>query len=392
MSSSPVTEAEQSHEAHYSTATRRTGPGFSQVRRRGELVSPEIHLFVIWEHGRHVADRIVADVRAHFDVLAGFEVVWSVTPTARHFSRLYGQSLPPGSDKADHCGLGPFLLLVVEDRSPRYGVRRKWGKKVRTNTAMFDAKARYRQWTQGSRVHNSTDQQEADRDLFVLLGRRREEFARHSPGSWDGRFQRVVRDPIGTDGWRSLDELLTAVDLTLPYVLLPDPDPSSTRVRLLVEASFDAWGVEWMLAAPQDVPLVERGPEYPIVLEGREAVLELHYVGDGDMPRLWQEELLRERVRDADGRWVLSPAQAYHALLHAALGRADRVGDGTAERLDDAARTAGAPEIDHRDREAVRSVLTEHLRSYLEGRPEASATPTGRQRLRAVLTARRGGR
>jgi hypothetical protein len=256
---------------------------------------------------------------------------------------------------------------------------------------MFDAKARYRGWTGGHRVHNSTDQQEADRDLFVLLGRRREEFEGLSPNSWDGAFRRVVRDPTGTDGWRSLEELLTAVDLTLPYVLLPDPDRSFTRVRLLVEASFEAWGVEWLLAAPQDVPLAERGPEYPFVLEGRDALLELHYIGDGDMPSAWQEQLLLDRVRRADGTWVLPPTQEYYALLHAALSRPELAGEQTAQRLADAARAIGVPEIDHRDEEAARAVLAAHVTPYLQ-EPEATpVAPTGRHRLRALLTARRGG-
>jgi len=163
-----------------------TGSTGEQTQR-----SVEIHLFVVWEHGRAVTARIVDDIRRHFTVLAAFEVEWSSGPHARHFSRLYGQSLPPDSDKVGHCGLGPYLLLVVEDEVPRYGTRRKWGRKLTVNTNRFDAKARYREWTHGHRVHNSTDEEETDRDLFVPLGLRRESFrdARRMP--WDGSFRRA---------------------------------------------------------------------------------------------------------------------------------------------------------------------------------------------------------
>lgn len=324
---------------------------------------PEIHLFAVWEHGRPAAARIVDDIRLHFDVLAAFEVFWSVTPTARHFSRLYGQSLPPGSHKAEHCGLGPFLLLVVEDPSPQYGVRRKWGKRIVVNTNLFDAKERYRAWTGGHRVHNSTDEQESDRDLFVLLGRRREDFRSLPRGPWEGSFERVVRDPAGTDGWRSADELLTAVDLTLPYVVLPDANPSPSRVRLLVEASFDAWGVEWLLAAPEEVPLAQRGPDYPVRIAGRDCVLELHHVGDGEMPRHWQEVLLRDRVRGEGGAWVLPPAHEVATLLYALL-RTGRPSADAERRLAALTADAGTPAVDWLDPAARARRLEAWARSH----------------------------
>jgi hypothetical protein len=110
------------------------------------------------------------------------------------------------------------------------------------------------------------------------------------------------------------------------------------------------------------------------------------------MPRAWQEQLLLERVRRADDTWVLLPTQEYYALLHATLSRPDRAGEQTAQRLADAARAIGAPEVDHRNQDAARSVLSEHVRPYLERPSPTPAAPTGRRRLRAVLTARLRGR
>lgn len=322
---------------------------------------PETHLFVVWEHGRHVADRIVADIERHFTVLAGFEVTWSQGAEPRHFSRLYGQSLPADSDKVRRCGLGPFLLLVVRDRTPRYAARRKWGKRVVVNTRLFDAKERYRGWTGGHQVHNSTDQAEADRDLLVLLGRRRQEFEELS-APWDGRFLPVVRDPAGSDGWDDLDQLLTAVDLTLPSLVLPEREPGEDRLRLLVEVAFDHWGVEWLVAAPNDVPLAQRGAEFPILVAGRPTLLELHRIGDGHMPTGWQRALLDHRVRDADGRWVPHPDHAYGVLLHTVAGDGGTPTVDQQARLLDVASRTGAEPVDATDPAVVRAALSEHAR------------------------------
>lgn len=346
---------------------------------------PEIHLLVVWEHGRHVADRIVADVQRRFTVLAGYEITWSQREEPRHFSRLYGQSLPVESDKVQRCGLGPFLLLVIRDHSPHYGARRKWGKRVIVNTRLFDAKERYREWTGSHRVHNSTDQAEADRDLFVLLGRRRQEFE-NVIAPWDGRFIPVQRDPAGTDGWDDRDQLLTAADLTLPSLVLPARDPGEDRLRLLVEVSFDHWGVEWLIAAPEDVPLIERGSEFPIVVAGRPTTLELHRIGDGHMPPHWQQALLDSRVRDADGAWVPHPDHAYWVLLHTLAGAGGPPTAADHARLLDLATRTGVQPVHADDPVAVQAALSEHVRRH-EAQP--IQLPTQRRSLARVLGRRR---
>lgn len=326
-----------------------------RLRRRpgGSPPDPELHLFVIWEHARPVADRILADIARRFGVLAGYEVEWSVQSDVRHFSRLYCQSLPPGCDKVAECGLGAFLLLVVRDPAPRYGRRRKWGQTTVTNTAMFDAKVRYRNWAGGARIHSSSDVSEADRDLFLLLGRRSADFAALPADNWDGRFERVVRDPLGTDGWRSLGDLLTATELTLPYVTLPQLEPQPNRICMLVKLATNDWGVEWTLAAPSEVPLDDRGPDYDVVLEGRPAVLELHHIGDESMPSEWQERLLADRIREGAG-YVLPARHRLTALLHEAGPDPPPT---ALARLRKAAREAEAPETDLGDAQARSALL-----------------------------------
>ena len=75
---------------------------------------------------------------------------------ARNLSRMYGDDLPPNSAKELHCGNGPFLVAVVEDLRPRYRLRRtNRGLRI-LNSAVFDARRRYRRWTDGGyKVHAS---------------------------------------------------------------------------------------------------------------------------------------------------------------------------------------------------------------------------------------------
>lgn len=352
----------------------------------------EIHLFLIWERGRHAAARIVDDIREHFVVLDAFEVTWSRAHFARSLTRFYGQSLPPGSDKEQRCGTGAFLLIVVEDPAPVAGTRTVWGSRRTVNTRMFDAKERYRAWAgSGHRVHSTVAAAETDHDLFLLLGERAAAYARASRRPWDGSFRPLARDPTGTGGWTSLAEMLTAVELTIAYVLLPAG--VLRRVRLLVEGSWDHWGVEWLVAAPDEEPARGRRAEYAISVAGERLQLELRHVGDGYVDAAWQRAMLRDRVRAPAGHFVLAPSDELHLRLYE--WSAHGLALPSSSRLAELASAAGVPPSGVRDEPARQALLELFLREHgyafhpREEEPTSVPSRAGRLGTAAAGVARR---
>src|SRR5205823_2854057 len=135
---------------------------------------PDVHVVIVWSNALHAADRILADLR-RFELLASYRVEWRPERFDENVRRFYGYDLPERVDKAAGSGSAPFLLLVVRDPAPEYGVReRSWGLGP-VNVATYDGKQRWREWAGGDfRVHATVDRGEAARDVFLLLGRRLE--------------------------------------------------------------------------------------------------------------------------------------------------------------------------------------------------------------------------
>ena len=259
---------------------------------------PEVHVVVIWRRGLGRAGEILADLRSRFRILDVFRVEWSADRFASCLIRFYEDStMRSRSRKERHIGAGPFLLVVVEDERPEYGPRTTSRGLAEVHTTMFDAKARYRRLTGGGhRVHGSVTAAEADRDLYFVLGRRSASFGGEE--DWDGVVQPCAKDVIGVSGWRDREQLLTDLELSLPYVLLGDGPP----LTVLVE---ERWWAEVVGAVHNQ----RRGAaRLTIPVGGANIEMVVGHVGDGSLDQGRQRAILASRVRDESG--VFLPADA----------------------------------------------------------------------------------
>jgi peptidoglycan/xylan/chitin deacetylase (PgdA/CDA1 family) len=208
-----------------------------RARVRALFVRPrhadrEIHTFVIWSRALDAYGAILHDIEGHFLIRDVFRVSWSKEEFSRSMARFYGGLLPPNAEKEEHCGTDPFMVVVVEDDRPRYGPRRS--PKASVNIRMFDAKQRYRSWTGGGhRIHASVDPVEAEHDLFLLLGRRAEDYLQVE-GRWTGEVGEV-QELAGTGGWRDIDELVTAIGVATRSQRLPPAAHATPGLRMVVE-------------------------------------------------------------------------------------------------------------------------------------------------------------
>ena len=234
--------------------------------RPGGKPAPEVHVFLLWSKARVQEDRILTDLAERFRILDVVDVVWTEGRLfAESLSRMYGEALPPGSDKELHCGSGPFLVVVVEDPTPRYGVRRTSRGRAVVNTAVFDARQRYRTWTGGGfRVHASDSVLEAERNLLLLFGEGADHVGSGPSPSPSPRHHSA--DPVGAHGWASLEELERVIG-AYGGRLRPATDEHGHHV-----VASDAWWVERLLGGDEIAPgtrtvLVAGSPERFVVTQ-----------------------------------------------------------------------------------------------------------------------------
>jgi hypothetical protein len=243
---------------------------------------------LVWERGLGEADRIVDDLRSRFLVIEAARIHWTRACFARNLTRLYGQDLPPDSDKERESGTGPFLVLVVADPEPRHRRVRTSHGRIVVNTRMLDAKKRYRGWTGGGyRVHATLTPRETEKDLFLLLGRRTESVSTAVP--WNGEVPELDTDLVGAGGWRNDVELLGAIESTVASVALDDGRAVLVDDRWWVTRIVDDGG-------PDSV----RERHEPIV-GGTRTRLDVFETGDGSLPEIWQRAILAEATRDERG-------------------------------------------------------------------------------------------
>jgi hypothetical protein len=263
----------------------------------------EILAVVVWSQATQWSTEILADLERTFVLRDVFRITWAPHRFASNLSRLYGDTLPPGSDKELHSGNGPFLLAVVEDPAPRYARRRATRGAARVNKTMFSARRRYRRLTGGGyRVHATLDSAEADRDLYLILGRRRS-FYSGGGRRWPGEIVDLRRDLLGTDGWTDELELLQALEVCGGYVALTSADDPRQPLVLL---TGDRW---WAERIAQGRP--EPEAETETLVAGVSRRVELQEPGDGSLDERWQQVMLDDATRDGRGILVPSPVDRF---------------------------------------------------------------------------------
>lgn len=330
-------------------------------------MTPEIHLFLVWSNARPQFEGILSDLRRRFDLLTHVDIRWSDEKFARNMTRFYGTNLPSQSYKEIHCGKGPFAMILVRDNEPEYAERRTSRGPCVVNTKVFDAKARYREWTGGGhRIHATNSIGECRHDVALLTGVSPEQFlrdrsARNAP---DGEM--LDRDLAGARGWRDLRELFSVLDLSTRCVVLRNfewmPDQSTLAghgdIDLLCEDPVKA---SYVLDAERAFPDPRR-VHYFVNLKSERVPFDLRCPGDRYIEPEWSRAILRDRV-ERDGFFTPTPNDYFYSLLYHAMIHKRRVSDDYLDRLCLLAPGAGVAPADLLDPVARARLLNGFMRS-----------------------------
>ena len=322
----------------------------TEKRQHGGYMSndTELHIVLIWSNGVSAVQEIIADMTLRFDIVEKYMIQWSKDNFPRNLTRFYGKNLPAGSFKEKHCGVEPFLLFLVRDNHPCYGLRETSRGFEKVNTNIFDAKTRYREMTGGGhKVHTTNSPQECAHDLYLLLGKKYgETLAAHrdSPSA-PPAFVRLEQELKGDKGWASLAEMFDALNHCVPYVVLRNFEilPQDFRLKehgdidLLVENIFNAASV---LGAEKTSPESYR-VDYSVVVNNERVPLDLRHVGDDYYCSSWEADMLESRVMNENGIYIPSPAHYHHALTYHAIFQKRVIATDYHTKLLDACVTAG---------------------------------------------------
>jgi hypothetical protein len=279
----------------------------------------EIHLIIIWSEGLHKRDDIIKDISNKLDILEVCNVTWSKNKFSENLSRFYGENLPKNSNKEIHCGSDTFTCIIVRDSSPKYDIRKtSKGSKI-VNINLFDMKKNYRIWTGGGhKIHASDNTEESKLQLVLLFNKHYADYQKKMIGSYEELTYK--KDLIGSDGWKSLDEVFYVLNEALNYVVLRNFDNLDEELNAL-HPDIDLLTENIKLAANvlNGVKTTSKAyrVQYSVLINKKLINFDLRWVGDNYYCSKWERAILKDRVLFVNFYIPSSQDYFYSLLYHA---------------------------------------------------------------------------
>ena len=284
----------------------------------------EIHLFILWENALGKKEEIINEIKNKFTILKIYKMHWSDNKFIDNLSRFYGTNLPDCEAKANHCGNGEFYLIIVKDENPIYAERNTSKGIKYLNINMFECKEQFRNLTGGGhKVHATNDEIETNHDITLLLNVSLQDFKKNNPGEWDGKIEKIEKDLFGCNGWKNATEMFYALNNCVRYAVLRNYENLPKEIYVnehndidLICDSVD--NCAYILNA-EKVYLQSYRVNYRVKVEDKIANFDLRNIGDNYYCYDLECNLLKNRVYNENGFFVLSEEEYFYTLLYHAL-------------------------------------------------------------------------
>ena len=285
----------------------------------------ELHLFVIWEHGRRKQDEIIRDIQQHFTILDCFDIQWDRDTVVQSFRRFYGSGgFRAGLRRFRERGGGRFLLVTVWDEHPVYEIAEALSGHEVVNVNMLNRKKKYRHWTpqrKGNCIHCSTSPQEANHNLTLLLGKNVEDYLNSVKQPWNGQFKQLNQNMLGARGWKNLEEVFYALNSTVDYAVLRNFEelPSCPITELHGDIDILTADRKKILLILNSRPNSSKTAPHKVRIDHQWITWDIRHVGDNYYCKNWQEDMLKHKVFNPEGFYCLDDENHFFALVYHAL-------------------------------------------------------------------------
>ena len=280
----------------------------------------EIYIFIIWEKARIQENHILNDLSKKFSIMDVIEITWSKIEFLNNLKRFYGKTLPDAKEKAELCGTGSFLLVVVSDPNPKFiepSQSTISSKDDYVNINILNCKNQYRKLIgKNYTVHSSVSKNETNHNLTLLFGKNLQDFEKSLPNEWDKKIKKTKCDLIGNDDWKDMNQLLYVLNGTVNYVILRNFEEMPNEfdfhdVDLLVEDEKLVYIVKKDFLPKKDNP---RSIEIKVGSEN--ITLNPNYIGDHYYDEKWEHDILKRRIFHPNGFYIPCNSDYFFTLLY----------------------------------------------------------------------------
>lgn len=284
----------------------------------------EMHLFILWEKSLYKKDEIISQIKEKFKIIKIYNVKWSDKYFISNLSRFYGTNLLDCKAKAEHCGTGEFLLIIVKDENPIYENRNTSKGIKNLNINMFDSKEKFREITGGGhKVHATNDEIETNHDITLLLGISLNDFKNQNSEEWNGEIENLKKDLFGYNGWDNVQQMFYALNNCTKYAILRNYEGLPEEIYINEHNDIDliceskencALILNAEKVFPQDYRI-----HYRAKVKDKYANFDLRYIGDNYYCEKLETNILNNRVYNDKGFFVLSDEDYFYTLLYHAI-------------------------------------------------------------------------
>ncbi len=338
------------------------------------MASPpaEFHVFILWHNGLSFAGDLLDQVQRAFAVRKACYLQWTPALFHENLRRFYSPEATQIGQKASVVGTGPFLAILVEDKSPQYELRQTTDGPRHVNAKVFDIKSGLRnQLPNKWLLHSSVTAQEGIKDSVLLFGQ--------TPAVIGGDSSNLTslptqqRDLVGSSGYADLASMFGVLNEIVEYVvLIEDPAPAQFQVsdvedgRHLTLLTTDHVLTASILNAHPIDPNPRR-KKFNVRVGGRDLIVNIRDMFDGYLCPVWSHDILRRHSKIGEVRVPSADDSFYTSLYQICVHGADK-----GPIYDFAVKTAAARGL------SMRSVqdAAYHCRKYVVRSAYSAPTPS----------------
>lgn len=220
----------------------------------------EKHLIIIWENGLFKKNEILLELSKSYEIIFEDYFSWEKENFSKNISRFYSTNLKDVKHKVRHCGNGPFYLVIILDRNPKYDLRKTSKGYCYLNSNIFDEKLKLRKMTGGGhKIHATNNSEEYYLDVKKLFGVNWNIFE----NKISTQSVILVKDNIPSK-WDTLEDLFNFIGDSIKYVILRNYDN-------LEEQIFDSKSIH------PDIDILTDNPQVLVDLIGAVKTSKIKY-------------------------------------------------------------------------------------------------------------------